>query len=83
MQQRNEDLLFRSACEAPAIILIWSCPQGSYYGIYFNSPGLLHFICTGQKRRKGKKKVPSDRKNVLGARSRAPRLRVVVLGGVM
>lgn len=56
MQQCNEDLLFRSACEAPAIILIWSCPRGSYYGIYFNSPGLLHFFCTGQRRRKKKKK---------------------------
>ena len=65
MQKHNEDLLLHSACEAPAIILIWSCPEGGYYGIYFNSPGLLHFFCTGQ--RKGGKKVPSDQKNVLGA----------------
>lgn len=55
MQKRNEDLRFHSACEAPAIILIWSCPEGSYYGIYFNSRGLLHFFCTGQRRRKKKK----------------------------
>lgn len=82
MQKRKEDLRFHSACEAPAIILIWSCPEGSYYGIYFNSHGLLHFFCTGQRRRE-EKKVRSDQKNVLGACASARRLQVVVLGAVM
>lgn len=62
MQKRNEDLRFHSACEAPAIILIWSCPEGSYYGIYFNSRGLLHFFCTGQRRREKKKKFEAIRR---------------------
>lgn len=52
MQKCNEDLRFLSACEAPAIILIWSCPEGGYYSIYFNSPGLLHFFRTGQRKKK-------------------------------
>lgn len=39
---------FLSACKAPAIILILSGPEGSYYNIYINSPGLLHCVHTGQ-----------------------------------
>lgn len=82
MQKRNEDLLFRSACEAPAIILIWSCPEGSYYSIYYNS--LDCFISFARAKEEGeKKKVPSDQKNVLGACASALRLHVVVLGAVM
>lgn len=70
MQECNEDLRFLSACAAPAIILIWSCPEGAYYSIYFNSPGLLHFFRTGQRN------VPSDQKNVLPAQ---PALHIVVV----
>lgn len=48
----NEDFLFLSACEAPAIIImILSSPEGSYYSIYINSPGLLHFVHTGQRKK--------------------------------
>lgn len=77
-----------SACEAPAIILIWSCPEGRYYGIYFNSPGLLHFFCTGQKekedkKKKKKKKFQAIRRMCWEPEPVAPRLRVVVLGAVM
>lgn len=45
-------LFFLSACKAPAIILILSSPEGSYYSIYNNSPGLLHFVHTGQRKKK-------------------------------
>lgn len=48
----NEDFLFLSACKAPAIILILSSPEGSYYSIYINSPELLHFVHTGQSLKK-------------------------------
>lgn len=47
----NEDFLFLSACKAPAIILILSSPEGSYYSIYINSLGLLHFVHTGKKKK--------------------------------
>lgn len=47
----NEDFLFLSARKAPAIILILSSPKGSYYSIYINSLGLLHFIHTGQRKK--------------------------------
>lgn len=56
MQKCNEDLPFLSACAAPAIILIWSCPEGGYYSIYFNSPGLLHFFRTGQRKKSERSK---------------------------
>lgn len=79
MQKCNEDLRFLSACEAPAIILIWSCPEGGYYSIYFNSPGLLHFFRTGQRK---KANVPSDQKNVLPARADLRGLDIVVLSAV-
>lgn len=48
----NEDFLFLSACKAPAIILILSIPKGSYYSIYINSPRLLHYVHTGQSKKK-------------------------------
>lgn len=48
----NEDFLFLSARKAPAIILILSSPEGSYYSIYINSPGLLHFVHTGKRKKK-------------------------------
>jgi len=47
----NEDFLLLSACEAPAIILILSSPEGGYYSIYINSLGLLHFVHTGQRKK--------------------------------
>lgn len=47
----NEDFLFLSARKAPAIILILCSPEGSYYSIYINSPGLLHFVHTGQRKK--------------------------------
>lgn len=50
-------LFFLSACKAPAIILILSSPQGSYYSIYNNSPGLLHFVHTGQRKKKRLKQL--------------------------
>ena len=63
-------LFFLSACEAPAIILILSSPEGSYYSIYNNSPGLLHFVHTGQRKKKKKKTqairgTPAERGDVL------------------
>lgn len=48
----NEDFLFLSVCKAPAIILVLSSPKGSYYSIYINSPGLLNFVHTGQRKKK-------------------------------
>lgn len=48
----NEDFLFLSACKASAIILILSRPEGSYYSIYSNSPELLHFVHTGQRKKR-------------------------------
>lgn len=81
MQKRNQDLLFRSACEAPAIILIWRCPEGSYYSIYFNS--LDCFISFARAKEEWKKKIPSDQKNVLEVCASAHRLHAAVLGAVM
>lgn len=48
----NEDFLFLSVRKAPAIILILSSPEGGYYSIYINSPGLLHFVHTGQRKKR-------------------------------
>lgn len=54
--------VFVSACKAPAIILILSSPDGSYYSIQIKSLRLLHFLNAASKTEKKREKIAAIRK---------------------